>query len=226
MKTKNELREFLLHNPDSKASGKIAEKLRRASEYRQATCIFVTPSPLLQHIRINCLMDGKQLVMPSSGLRDGFFQITPHTVPFNRLGRAVTERGLKEFGSMLQPEVMAKIDMLLTGAVAVNPEGQRLGSGTGYFDLSCGLLAALGALAEHRYIAAVINRQHLVNMAMPVDPWDVEMNGILTEEGLQPARPPSHRILQIFWSQLSPERIKRINPLFTLREKQGKSPTG
>jgi 5-formyltetrahydrofolate cyclo-ligase len=221
MNTKEQLRKRMPHNLSlpAKGGGKVAEQLRRQDLYRQARSVFVTPAALLHQIRMNCLLDGKLLVMPSAGLQDGFFCIKPHTVPFRQFGVVMTESGLHRFGRRLEPGEKCGIDLLLTGALAVDREGGRLGNGTGYFDLSCAILSANGWLADNPNILAVVDRMQQVTVPLPRDPWDVILTGVVTVEGCYRFGDQGHNEYRIFWQQLAAGRIKKITPLWQLRNK-------
>ncbi len=222
MNPKEQLRNRLQHNLSSpaKGGGKIAEQLRRQDFYLKARTVFATPAPLLHQIRVNCLLDGKQLVMPTPGLKDGFFRIKPHTVPFRQLGMAMTESGLRRFGRRLEPGEKLAIDMLLTGALAVDRKGGRLGSGTGYFDLTCALLSANDWLASAPQILAAVDRTQQVAEPLPREPWDVILTGVLTREGCNRFGDHARREYPIFWQQLAAGRIKKITPLWQLHHKK------
>ncbi|MFA6499857.1 MAG: hypothetical protein WCV64_11075, partial [Desulfurivibrionaceae bacterium] len=63
--------------PEGKASGKSAELVRRLERYRDAKRIFVGPTVRLQQLRINALTDGKELLVPGPGLKEGFYLLAP-----------------------------------------------------------------------------------------------------------------------------------------------------
>jgi len=221
MNSKESLRQRLQQNLFSagRGGGKIAEQLRRQDLYRQARAIFSTPAALLHQVRINCLLDNKYLVLPTPGLKEGFFCIMPHTVPVRQLGMAITENGLRRFGRRLGPGEKYNIDLLLTGAVAVDQEGGRLGNGTGYFDLSCALLSANGWLADNHHVLAAVEPTQQVTEPLPREPWDVAMTGLVTVAGCYLFGDQGCKEYPIFWQQLSLGRIKRITPLWQLRNK-------
>lgn len=200
----------------AKGGGKVAEQLRRQDLYRQARSVFVTPAALLHQIRVNCLLDGKQLVLPTAGLKNGFFCIKPHTVPFRQFNMAMTKTGLHRFGRRLEPGEKCGIDLLLTGALAVDRGGSRLGNGTGYFDLSCAILSANGWLADNPHILAVVDQVQQVTVPLPRDSWDVIMTGMVTMEGCYRFAEQGRNDYEIFWQQLAAERIKKITPLWQL----------
>ncbi len=80
----------------------MAERLRGLDTYRAATTVFAEPVPLLHQARINLLLDGKRLVMPSPGLKQGFFLLEPFLVPFPRLPWAVSMTGAAACGRLFR----------------------------------------------------------------------------------------------------------------------------
>jgi 5-formyltetrahydrofolate cyclo-ligase len=105
--------------------GKTAEALRKLQEYRDAATVFATPAESLLQVRINCLLDGKNLLMPGPGLRNGFYLIKARTVPFRDLPVAVTYKGLEKH-SLLQDIDDLKnlsIGLLLTDGLAIDTQG-------------------------------------------------------------------------------------------------------
>ncbi|MBU3937029.1 MAG: hypothetical protein KKD53_05830, partial [Proteobacteria bacterium] len=94
MITKEEVRADFLDASEGKASGKSAEIVRRLEKYRDAKRIFVGPTARLQQIRINALTDGKELLVPAPGLKEGFYLLAPYEIPFKHLAFAVGYNGL------------------------------------------------------------------------------------------------------------------------------------
>lgn len=207
----------------SGSPGKTAEQLRKSAIYRESRRLFVTPSPLLLQIRINCLLDGKELLMPSPALRDGFLLIKPHEIAFNKLAHAVTFKGSQQFGTPVAVQGINTlfVDLVVCDAVAVDIEGTRLGDGQGFLDLACGLLGELGALGGKSTYLAVIEKTSLLEKCLPFEPWDIKMSGILTGAGQQmfstgPAATP-----HVHWQALSSKKIRKSNFLWQLYNQTG-----
>ncbi|NTV14136.1 MAG: 5-formyltetrahydrofolate cyclo-ligase [Desulfobulbaceae bacterium] len=230
--SKEQLRE-LSARPDPALSlavaGRLAEVLRRLPGYRQAQQLMIDPSPLLKQARINALVDGKVLIMPGPGLKEGFYRLEPYTIKFAQLAKAVSGRDLPEFGKRLASRVEIaglKIALLIGEAWAVDRRGFFLGEGKGFFDLSVALLAELGGLAEGcRVVMAVADAERLINN-LPVDPWDVGCEVLLTAEGEEPLSREGAPSPAIVWEALSLDRIKRITPLWKLYVEQGRDRQG
>ena len=227
--TKEQLRE--LHGRPEPSlglaqAGRLAERLRRLDGYRQAKQLFVDPSPLLKQARLNALLDGKVLVMPGPGLKDGFYRLDPYTIKFAQLAKAVAGRDLPEFGQRLasRPEVSAlEISLLVGEAWALDRWGFFLGEGKGFFDLSVALLAELGGLVKgYRVVVALTDPAQPVN-DLPADSWDVPADLMLTAEGeVLLSREGARRRPEIVWEGLTLDRVRRITPLWKLYVEQGR----
>ena len=226
--SKEEWREAMAVAPGSdgpvqSAWGRLAQQVRGLETYRAAKRVFVDPSPVLAQIRINALVDGKELLMPAPGLKEGFYLCRPYVIPFGDLSYATTYHGLSKFGRLLDNQAVAgkAVDLLLTDAVAVDQQGTRLSDGNGFFDLACAILAELGAVDQlGAAFVAVAADEQLVSDDLPVDPWDVRLDQVVTPSGglvftAEDRVPPT-----ILWPHLSSERVKRLNPLWKLSAEQ------
>ena len=125
--SKNELRSAFLPLPEDRilaVQGKLAENLRRSESYRRCKQIFIDPSLLLRQARVNALLDGKELIMPAAGLKDGFYLLKPFLIPFKKLVMSVTYRGLDHYGRRLGSGDISslKISLLLGESFAVVSE--------------------------------------------------------------------------------------------------------
>jgi len=201
--------------------GKAAEKLRSLPVYKKAKTVFATPAESLHQARINCLTDGKNLMMPSPSIREGFYLLPARTVPFKDLLIAVTYKGLEKYGKLLKNEALRKttVNLLLCDSLAVDPEGGRLGNGKGFFDLCCALLSQHGCL-EHDWAAyTFLQEGQLSQELLPREPWDINMTGAVTPARALFFNPPSQKP-EIIWHALSQARIKKSDPLWKLFNKK------
>jgi len=197
--------------------GKVAQKLRGLPAYREAATVFTTPEKSLHQARINCLADGKNLIMPGPSIRAGFFLLPARSIPFKDIPAAATYKGLAEKGQLLKSFAVAELSvgLLLTDSLAVDRNGCRIGDGNGFFDLCCALLQELGGLPQKWSALTFIRDGHISDEPFPQDPWDIKVAGAITQADKylfeQPAQKP-----RIFWDALSRDRIKRIDPLWKL----------
>lgn len=215
--SKNEIRAVSLPMPEERiftVQGKLAENLRRSESYRQCRQIFIDPSLLLRQARVNALLDGKDLIMPGAGLKEGFYLLKPFQIPFKNLVMGVTYTGLDRYGRRLSAADISTLDisLLLGESFAVDRQGCRLGDGLGFFDLAVALLGEMGGLAAGCQVVAAIDDPAKVVENIPQEPWDVKCAKILGPDGIEELF-DSSAVPGIFWDDIPPERIKRISPL-------------
>ena len=197
--------------------GLTAERLRSLPFYRAAATVFATPDAALHQARINCLIDGKNLVMPSPSLREGFYLLPAHSLSFKKIAMAVTYKGLAKYGQLLKNTNMQELSvrLLLTDSLAVDREGGRLGSGRGFFDLSCGLLHDLGGLHRDWDTWTLVMETQISRELLPQEPWDIRVAGAVTPTGIYSFEPAQQKV-GVYWDALSLDRIRRIDPLWKL----------
>lgn len=221
---KNEIRSRLMDAKGDRlerSRGQIAEVLRHQTVYRQAKAIFVSPSPLLGQVRMNSLADGKALITPTAGLKDGFMLLRPYSVPFAKLSYAVSPKGMREFGkSVNRAEELDgfSLGLLVGDCEAVDKRGLMIGDGHGFFDLSSAIFNAWRVLAADVQLVAVVAKQNMLSAEVDAESWDCYADMAITEEGLfelqraEGKSPPP----EIIWQALPEKRVRKISPLWKL----------
>ena len=205
--------------------GRIAEQVRRLTPYRITRAVAVDPAPLLQQIRINALCDGKRLFMPAAGLVEGFWTLTPYTLPFGALRQAVTPHGIVTCGKRLTLSGLTggQIGLLVTNALAVDQRGVMVAEGKGFFDLTVAILQAAGGLASSFAVVAVtgnfLTGETVVDDAQP---WDVRADVVIHPGGTTEIAAARDEPPAILWEALPHQRIRRITPLWQLFQQQRK----
>ena len=218
MISKEEVRVAFPEVPEGKASGKAAELVRRLEGYREAKRVFVGPAARLQQIRINALTDGKELLVPAPGLKEGFYLLTPYEISFKHLSFAVGYNGLAQYGRRIAAEELSQVPvgLLITDCLAVDPAGYFVGEGKGFFDLAVAILAELHGLAPQVEAYAVGEAGQILAQEITPDPWDVRLNGFITSEGVVMPHPGTHADRRVLWDKLQPKRIRKITPLWKM----------
>ena len=204
--------------------GKTAEKLRKIGTYRDAATVFATPHASLHQARINCLADGKNLLMPGPGIRAGFFLLKARSVPFKKISMAATYKGLEKYGQHFKDSSISEllVDLLLTDSLAIDRTGGRIGDGYGFFDLCCALLHSLNGVRHDAGILTFIQEEQISREILPQDTWDIKMTGAITPGQILHFEPSTQKV-KIFWDALPHDRLKRIDPLWKLfKEKSEK----
>lgn len=75
-----------------------------------------------------------------------------------------------------QRDAVDVLDVLLLPLVAVDRQGNRMGMGAGYYDRT------LGSVSTRPYLIGVAHQLQLQEQTLPVQPWDVPLDALVTEE--------------------------------------------
>ncbi len=130
--------------PNFAGSRHAAEKLKGLEEWKKAKVVFASPDSSLRSARWEALKDGKLLIVAAQRLK-GFFLL--EKVPVEKRFEASSITGFDKFGKKVaKPTELPKVDLYLTGAVAVDQRGNRIGEGTGYGDQEESLLYEAGLM--------------------------------------------------------------------------------
>lgn len=214
--TRTRLKEGIDSRGREKWHGKAGEQLRKHPAYNTASTLYISLSKTVTQACINGLNDRKQIILPSPAFKNGFLLLRPENIPFQKRSFAVSTKGMIEHGEKINTADLEKfhIDLAITGAVAVDRRGNRLGDGHGFFDLAIAILNETGALAKDHTCVAIIHRQQIIN-STPHAPWDIPMDIIVTPDGITHTEHPD-TTAHIHWQELDKKRIKKATPLWDL----------
>ncbi len=197
-----------------------AEKLRRLKEWEKAEVIFVNPDSPQKPVRANVLRDGKTLIMASPRIKKGFILIDSKKVPLNKIEYAATIKGAFRFGRIVHPsEIM--VDMKVTGCVAVDRKGGRLGKGHGYSDIEYGILREYGAIDEKTPIVTTVHDIQIVDY-IPMTEHDMPVDIIATPTQVIYTNTKYKKPSGINWSEVTKEMLESIPLLKELAAKLGR----
>lgn len=103
---------------------------------------------------------------------------------FSRLGPgahwSVNRYGIPEFGHrQSRRERASALDILFLPLLGFDETGNRMGMGGGYYDTSLAFLARRKRWRKPRLIGLAFEAQKVERL--PADPWDVPLDGVLTE---------------------------------------------
>ncbi len=159
--------------PNFEGSEKAAENVRDLKEWKHARVIFSNPDYAQHDIRENALRDGKLLIMASPRLGSGYLLIDPEAARGNEKF-ASTIRGAFKFGK--QVGKFPRPDLVITGSVAVDERGNRLGKGHGYGDRE------IGTIRERFGKISVITTVHDIQVvdSVPSEMGDERIDIIVT----------------------------------------------
>jgi 5-formyltetrahydrofolate cyclo-ligase len=117
--------------PNFEGSEKTAKLAMTLLECKKAKIVFSNPDFAQQKVRELALKEGKILIMATPRLKKGYLKIDPKDVRGIE-DKASTIAGAFKYGKPIKD--LPKPDLIVTGCVAVDKEGWRLGKGGGYGD--------------------------------------------------------------------------------------------
>jgi 5-formyltetrahydrofolate cyclo-ligase len=122
---------------------------------------------------------------------------------------AASIEGASRHGVPTRLEDMLPIDLIVSGTVAVNARGVRIGKGGGYADLELALLGELGLVAEDTLLVTSVHDLQILDQELPETAHDFRVDRIVTPtrviECPRVARPRG-----ILWQDLDAQKIASI----------------
>ena len=228
MRSKDEVRAEVWHSMDREgvsrfpgAEGRIpnfagakaaAERLAKHSAWVRAETLKVNPDSPQTHARRLALEQGKCLVMAVPRLRDEhpFRLLDPRQLKVEALREAATIKGAMRHGKVIDLEEVPELDFVLTGSVAVNLDGARIGKGGGYSDLEYALLSEAGKVDRHTVIATTVHPIQILREGLFVTAHDIPVDLIATPRAVIEVERAYERPRGIRWDHLQPPQIHEI----------------
>jgi 5-formyltetrahydrofolate cyclo-ligase len=157
--------------------------LKNLREWQKARVIFSAPDSVLHRARYEALKEGKSLLVAAPGI-SGFYWLKD--IPGNEAFRASTIRGFAQFGVPVRiNSSLPKIDLYLTGAVACDKRGNRIGKGSGFGDREDELLSEAGLIDDRTPRLVLVHEiQVFEDLSYLAEEWDKKITIIVTPEGI------------------------------------------
>ena len=206
--------------PDFHDSDIARTNLVELDLYKSANTVFVTPDNCLEGVREQILIDGKTQIMPTYGIRRGFVVVSPEDVGEDMVSYSVCLDNIEKTGhyvSLSQIRDNYKLDILITGASAVNYSGVRFGKGHGFFDLEWAMLSQIGVVSDSTPVIAFVHESQLVDVKLEVDEFDTVCDYIVTPKRVVNVEGHPKPTSGIIWNKLSDGMMNDIPPLQELK---------
>lgn len=204
--------------PNFAGADAVVEQLVETTEWQEADTIKSNPDAPQLPVRRSALRQGKIVYMAVPRLRDErcFLQLHPDEI--RDIDHATTVGGSAEVGEQVLPEAMKPIDFIVSGSVAVNTHGSRIGKGEGYSDLEFAILREFGLVNDDTTTATTVHELQVREENIPVSDHDVPIDLVVTPEWdirteASETKPPG-----IAWTELTDERIEEIPILQRLKD--------
>jgi 5-formyltetrahydrofolate cyclo-ligase len=189
-----------------------AERLATHPAWKRAKTIKANPDAPQTHVRRLALEQGKTLVMAVPRLRDShpFRLLDPDNLTKKDLREAATIKGALRHGKVLDLEQVPKMDLILTGSVAVNLKGARIGKGGGFSDLEYALLAETGKVSDKTVIVTTVHPIQILTENLPITAHDIPVDLIVTPRAAIEVERAFKRPTGLLWDHLQPPQIHEI----------------
>jgi len=126
-----------------------------------------------------------------------------------RAWAALEESGVASFPRPTPLAEAPRPDLLVVGSVAVSEAGARTGKGEGYGEIEYALLRELGRIDAETPLATTVHDFQVV-ASLPLEPFDVSVDLIVTPTRLIRVEGPRQRPERIIWNLLPTEKIEAI----------------
>ncbi|MDD7964501.1 5-formyltetrahydrofolate cyclo-ligase [Actinomycetospora lemnae] len=205
--------------PNVSGAEAAAERLRGTEVWRRARTLKCNPDAAQWPVRQRALEDGKTVYMAVPRLAEEapFFLLDPeHLADTPR--KASSIKGASRSGRTVAVEDLEPVDLVVTGCVAVDEQGARLGKGGGFSDLEFAVASEAGLVAPDTPVVTTVHEQQIVPVGdIPVTDHDVRLDLIVTAERVVTCTREARHPGRIDWDALTEEKIAAIPLLGRLR---------
>jgi 5-formyltetrahydrofolate cyclo-ligase len=206
--------------PNTKGAEAAAERLRGTEAWRAARTIKSNPDAAQWPVRQRALEDGKTVYMavPRLAEPNPFFLLDPERITESPR-KASSIKGATAAGITVGVDDLEPVDLVVTGCVAVDPYGARLGKGGGFSDLEYAVAAEAGLIGVDTPVVTTVHPEQIVAPGeIPVVDHDFRLDLLVTADEVVVcehgrAREPG----RVRWEDLTEEKIAAIPLLGRLR---------
>jgi 5-formyltetrahydrofolate cyclo-ligase len=200
-----------------------AQRLATTEEWARAATLKSNPDSPQWPVRRRALADGKIVYMavPRLAEPNPFFLLDPaRLVDDPRAASSI--KGASRNAQTVDVDELRPVDLVVTGCVAVDESGARLGKGGGFSDLELAVAADAGLVdADTIVLTTVHERQVLPAGTVPTTDHDIHVDVVVTPERvLHSSRPSAWALPTLRWSDLTDAKIASIPLLQRLRTRR------
>jgi len=204
--------------PNFAGADEAADRLAETEAWRRADVVKANPDAPQLPARRAALHAGKTVYMAVPRLRDAdcFLELDPAEV--GDRDAAATLSHVDDHAAQVGPGAVDRVDLVLSGSVAVTESGARVGKGEGFSDLEFGVLRDLGLVDEETAVATTVHeRQVVADGEVAPDAHDVPMDLVVTPDRVVETDTPHDRPGGVDWTEVSDEDVDEMPVLGRLR---------
>lgn len=207
--------------PNFAGADAAADRLSENEAWQAADVVKSNPDAPQLPVRRAALRQGKTVYMAVPRLRDEkcFLRLDPAEIPPEDIDHATTIGGSSKVGVQVGPDEMEPVDLIVSGSVAVNGDGARVGKGEGYSDLEFAVLREFGLVDDSTTTVTTLHELQFVDEQIPTTPHDVPIEWVFTPERSVRIEASTEKPAGVLWEALSEERIEEIPVLSRLQNR-------
>ncbi len=235
MRSKDEVRELVwsameaagaahtkkLHDkiPHFRGFEEAAARVFELPVWQNARVVKGNPDKAQRPLRRQALAEGKVVYMAVPRLKQEqcFVELDPAVLGTSP-EEASTISGAFRYGRPVYVEEMRPVDLVISGSVAVNRLGARVGKGGGFADLEYGLAIAAGIVSPETPVVSTVHPMQLLDGELPWTHHDVFLDYVATTEEVIECEGGMPRPTGVYWEDLTSAKIRQIPLLRKLRD--------
>jgi len=196
--------------PNYAGAADAAERLSDLPAWKEADVIKANPDSPQLPVRRAALRQGKIVYMAVPRLRDEkcFLRLDPREIDDS--DNAATISGSSEAGIPVSPTEMQRVDLIVSGSVAVNREGVRVGKGEGYSDLEFAILSECEIVDDDTVTTTTVHELQIISEDVSTEDYDVSMDYIFTPSRTIQTDSSTTKPSKLKWDNLSNKKISKI----------------
>ena len=205
--------------PDFHGSQEAAKRLFDLAVWQGAGVVKSNPDQPQRPLRQQALQEGKIVYMAVPRLRSEqcFIELDPSVLKASP-AKSATIAGAFRHGRLVFVEEMQPVDLVVTGSVAVNRGGTRVGKGGGFADLEYGLAVAASIVGPDTPVVTTVHPVQVLEEELPWTQHDVPLSYVVTPGETITCTGELPRPSGIYWEDLDDEKIGEIPVLQKLRQ--------
>ena len=204
--------------PYFRGAQEAADRVFGLPAWQTAQVLKGNPDKAQRPLRQRALEEGKVLYMAVPRLKQEqcFVELDPAVLGASP-EEASTISGAFRHGRPVFVEEMRPVDLVISGSVAVNRLGTRVGKGGGYADLEYGLAIAAGIVSPDTPVVTTAHQMQVLDEELPWTHHDVFVDYVVTPEEVIKCSGEMPRPTGIYWEDLNTSKISKIPVLQKLQ---------
>ena len=205
--------------PNFTGAEAAADRLADTDAWRSASTVKANPDSPQWPVRQRALEAGKRVFMavPRLAGEDPFFLLDPDELEVSPR-EASSIKGASRHGRTVPVEALEPVDLVVSGCVAADPAGARLGKGGGFSDLEYAVAAEAGLVQPATPVATTVHELQLLAAGeIPLVDHDVRLDLVATPDRVVRTEVSRDGHPGIDWKELTEEKIRAIPLLQRLR---------